>query len=350
MKRFLTFIIITAMVSLTGCKAKSELVGLAVADIESDDEEAAAEHLQQAADAGEDEQLIARAAGILAMKQGDYVEAVKQFEKAVSLAEGNVTELEFDISYYLMSAQQKAGLYDDSIQTCSAIIGLKPKDPELYFIRGELNLEKGNYDDSIRDFNRAVDNCGEDPDMYIRIYEYLAGKGFDEAAQNYLDSARSLSGKFTDFQKGRLAFCAGDYELARDYLEKARMSEEEGVILYLGRTYEALGDMSFAESLYSTYVEKHPEDGAVYNQLGLCRIEMEEYEKALEAFEKGIESGSASVRQALLFNRVTACERMGDVEKAKKLIKEYVKEYPSDADGNREERFLTQWDRFGDNN
>ncbi len=348
MRRIFILMIIGAAL-LTGCAGKSELVAQAVADIEGQDPEGVQQLLDQAEQAGEDAQLIARARGILSMSRGEYVEAIKSFEEAISLANGHVTELEFDISYYLMSAQQKAGLLDDSIQTCSAILGLRPKDEQLYFIRGKLNLENGNYDDAIRDFNRAVDNCGGNPDMYIEIYEYLSDRGFDEAADNYLDDASSLNGKYTDLQKGRIAFCKKDYELARDFLEKARMTDEEGSILYLGRTYEELGDMDFAASLYSTYVEKHPDDAAALNQMGLCRMAMGEYDKALEAFDKGIETGNASLRQTLLFNRVTAYEKKGDPEKAKELIKEYVKEFPTDEKAKREKDFLTQWERFGDN-
>ncbi len=343
----LILICLTAGVVLTGCSGGTENVSAAMSHIAEGSLKEAEDSLEAAKQNKEDAQLIERAEGILCMSRGEYEEAIPHFEQALAQSPGRVGDPEIDISYYLMSAQEKTGQLDEAINTCSAIIGMRPQDAEACFLRGQLNIKNDLYDDALRDFNRAVDLKGNDPDMYLRIYEFLNENGYDEAARYYLDQAQKLNGHFSDYQKGKMAYCAGDYELARDYLEKARMSEEEGVILYLGRTYEALGDYNFAASLYRTYSEKHPEDAQILGQLALCSIAIEDYEAAMEAVEKGLEVGDEGMKKSLEFDRIVILEHMGNFEEAKKQVKDYVKAYPDDEAGKKEKDFLTQWDRFG---
>ena len=342
-------LLIALLMMLGACSPGSDHISQALESVRAGEWEQAGELLDEAQEAGEDGELLARARGILAMSRGSYEDAVGYFRDALSLAGTRAGDTEFDISFYLMSAQEKLGRINEAIETCSAILGLRPFDSETWFLRGRLNIENDSYEEGIRDFNRAVDTYGKDgPDMYIRIYEFLMQKGYSDAAEDYLARAGNASGRFTDLQKGALAYCKGDYESARDFLEKARSSSDEGVILYLGRTYEALEDYGFAASLYKSYIEKHPEDMTIQNQYGMCLMTLEKYDEALEVFEKALEDGGGDMRENLSYNRIVACERLGDFERATSLIKEYVKDNPGDEDAAREAEFLTQWERMGE--
>ncbi len=330
-----------AVSMLTGCRGKTDNISKGLKFLEAGNEEDARAALDEAASKGEDEKLLERAEGIYAMSKGDHAGAIEHFNKAISLSNGYVTDEDIDISYYLMAAREKTGDREGAIETISAILGLRPKDYMGYFIRGRLYIESDSYDDGIRDFNRAVDNAPQGPDIYLQIYEYLNSKGYDEAAENYLSQASSKDYKLSDFQKGRIAYYHGDYEAARDYLEKARLQDDSNVILYLGMTYEALGSASFAESLYKTYIENHPEDVAVLNRLGICRMAVGDYDGARDAFESALEIQGGGMTQDLEFNLIVALEHCGDFGRAKEKMKDYEKHYTLTEAEEKEKQFLS---------
>jgi len=189
-------------------------------------------------------------------------------------------------------------------------------------------------------YEKHDDYYNQNPDIYVKIYETLANSDYEEQGQDYIDQAMALDMKFTDFQKGKLLFCKGDYEAARTSLEKARLTEEPGVILYLGRTYEALGDSNYAASLYKTYIEKKPDDVDVLNQLGLCLIESKDYDGALAAFQSALNVEGCSITQTLKFNEIVAYEYKADFKQAAVLMKTYLESYPDDETAKREYIFL----------
>lgn len=331
---------IAAMLLFTACSSKTEYTDSALGSAMAGDAEAAEEMLKEAEAHGEDEKLIMRAKGITCMAKGKYEEALGFFDQALSLANGRVSETEIDVAHYEAAAQYKSGDIEGAIATCSAILGLREDDADTYFMRGGLNLENGDYDAAISDYNALVDLDNKNIDSYIDIYEALSSKGYDEAGQDYLDRAAKLQNKLTDFQKGRLFYYQQDYEMARSYFEKARGNEGDRVIEYLGMTYEALGDLNYASSLYKTYLEKQPEDATMHNRLGLCLIELEEYDEAIKCFDAAIEQKGSSTAQTAAFNRVVAYERKGDFEKASSLMKDYMKIYPADEKAEKEYDFL----------
>ena len=78
----------------------------------------------------------------------------------------------------------------------------------------------------------------------------------------------------------------------------------------------------------------------IYNQLGLCRIHMGEYELALQAFQTAMNIEDNEIMQSLKFNEVVAYEYMEDYKTAAALLNNYLKSYPDDETAQREYRFL----------
>ena len=54
----------------------------------------------------------------------------------------------------------------------------------------------------------------------------------------------------------------------------------------------------------------------MYNQLGLCEIARGDYQKALEAFQAGMQVGNSAMMQTLSFNEIVAYEHLGDFKQA----------------------------------
>jgi tetratricopeptide (TPR) repeat protein len=171
----------------------------------------------------------------------------------------------------------------------------------------------------------------------------LSANGYQAEGNAYLLLAMEEGAKTLDnFEKGRISFYLGDYENARMYLEKARDASFEAV-LYLGKTYEVLGDYNYAVSVYRAYLDAWNESPQIYNQMGICYVGMGEYERALEAFKAGMTLGNSDILQTLLFNEIVAYEYLGDFNHAAVLmdgLDGYLKLYPGDLEAQRENYFL----------
>ena len=179
-------------------------------------------------------------------------------------------------------------------------------------------------------------------DRLIEIYEILAHFGYKEAGQEYLQNALASGGKQMDnFCIGRIYYYLGEYQKACLALEEAREKGGAESYLYLGRSYEATGDYNYASSVYNSYLAKYEGNAEVYNQLGLCEMAKGEYQKALEAFQAGMQMENNENLQSLSFNEIVAYEYLGEYEQAYVLINHYLKNYPDDEQAKREYDFLS---------
>ena len=135
-------------------------------------------------------------------------------------------------------------------------------------------------------------------------------------------------------------YCLGDYSNARVYLEKAKNDTDPESILVLGKTYEAMSDYSYAASLYAAYLEKKGNNAAVYNQLGVCRWKLGDYEGALSAFSFGLKLDAPEWEKELLYNEAITYEYLLDFDTAREKMEAYLSKYPKDEAAQHEELFL----------
>ena len=332
---------ILGLMLLGGCAAGTEHIREADSLIENGSYAEALESLDAAEEAGENIRLIHRSRGIADMGLSDYGAAVDEFTAALSSNKGYVKDMDIDISYYLAVSQYRLGDVKGANDTYSSIIALFPDEAEAYFLRGRTYLAMQDTDNAKSDFDKAVKLSPDDPDLYIQIYEALTDAGLADEGERYLKNAMELNTKLSSFQKGRLYYCMGDYERAKENLENAVNNDKDPqATLYLGRTYEAMGDMNYAVSLYRTYLENDPGNAQVMNQLGLCLMSLGDYAAAQEAFNKGLEMGDPAMDQSLWFNLIVSYEYLGDFDRAKTMMNDYLAEYPDDEEAQRENEFL----------
>ncbi|MBO5551254.1 MAG: tetratricopeptide repeat protein, partial [Lachnospiraceae bacterium] len=332
-------ILISVFLTLTGCTKDTAHIDEADLLIENGSYSEALESLEAAEEAGEDMILVHRSRGIADMGLSDYDAAVDEFTAALSSNKGYVRNVDIDISYYLATAEYRSGDIKGANETYSAIIALYPKEADAFFLRGRTYLALQDTDNAKSDFDKAIKLSPGDPDLYVQVYEALAEAGLSDDGQRYLKSAMELNTKLSSLQKGRLYYSMGDYERAKENLENAAQSGDSQAILYLGKTYEALGDTNYASTLYKSYIDTDPGNAQVMNQLGLCLMDLKDYGGALDTFNKGIEIGDPAMDQSLRFNQIVACEQMGDFERAKTMIKDYLTLYPDDEEAIRENEF-----------
>ncbi len=288
------------------------------------------------------DKLTYRAQGIAGLGEGKSEDAEGAFIRALSCSNGIVEQADIDISYYLAVAQFKSGKLEEALETTNAIIALRPEEDGAYFMRGKINLAMNNKDAAMSDFDKTVSLAPTNYDRFVGIYEELHAKGYDGDASAYLEKAISAGSKLSDYNKGVLEYYLGSYTDARNDLENAKKSGAgEDLTLYLGRTYEALGDDGYAMTLYEEYLRSDSTAGRVYEQLATCRLKKGDYEGALDTIETGLSLSGGEGAQGMLFERVVAYERLYDFASAKSAMEEYLALYPDDETAIRENVFLS---------
>lgn len=338
-----TAVLFLTVVLLSGCGKEEQLSNTkqGMNAVEALQYEEALAHFQAALEKGEDVRTLYRGMGLAYMGMTRYEEAIHYLEAALHESSGRVDDLDFDINYYLATAYYKSGRPEDAVSAYNAILALRPREKNAFYLRGYVRLSQNDFDNAQKDFDAAVALDGKDYDQMIRIYMALEGYGYKEAGMVYLQKVMAENEKsISDYDMGRMSYYMGDYEKARDYLSKMDSSKDYGAALYLGRTYEALGDYNYASGIYAAYTENDQTKAEIYNQLGLCRMQMKEYTAALEAFQAAMNIEDNGMMQSLKFNEIVAYEYMGDFKTASALMNSYLKSYPDDETAKREYEFL----------
>ncbi len=326
---------------LGGCGSGSDNIKTAYDCLGALDYTGALAALSNAENAGEDAREIARARGIAYIGQADYPGAVEQFTISLNSGTGYPDEMDVDINYYLAAAYDGMGDYASAEGRYDAIIAYCD-DTESYLLRAAARLKQGKFEEAVSDFNVVTSRKPDDYNTLIEIYEMLTAIGYREAGLEYISTAiASDTGKMTDSEKGRMYYYMGEYTQAAALLESARNSD--GSItssLFLGRAYEAMNEYNYAANVYESYMGSKGASSELYDQLGLCRLKMGEYEAALEAFKAGMECDDGTFAKSLEYNLACAYEYNADFETAYEMMQSYVAKYPDDEDAARELLFL----------
>lgn len=282
-----------------------------------------------------------RQEGIEKLEKGNYKGAIDSFLSALSQGHGFIKTIDYDINYYLGYTYYLSGDYKSAIETYDAILDLKPKETDGYYFRALAKLKTGDLTGAQEDFLVVTSSDAKNYDLCIDVYFCMIDAGYEKEAAEYLQGVLDNAKSMNDYDKGRICYYLGNYSDARVYLEKAKDMSDPDTILMLGKTYEAISDFSYAASLYNTYLTEKGNSAAVYNQLGVCRMKMGDYQAAIAAFESGINLCNEEWEQELLYNEAITYEYMLDFETAYLKMSQYVEKYPKDEAAQREYVFLS---------
>lgn len=346
MKKFLT-IIVLVIVMLTGCSKSSQEASYTeqgMNAVENKNYDEALTYFETAATQKEDEQLVFRGKGIAYIGKGEYEPAIENLKLALKKASGKVSDLEIDISYYLALAQYKNSDRAGAISTYTNILAFDDKDTRAYYLRGTVYLADGDLDSALSDFDQAINTDTNDYEMYINIFNNLNNKGYVEQGQAYLTRALEIKDNKDDgLNKGMIYYYLGDTDNAMTLLNQSKEAGNKEALLYLGKVYQLLNDNDSAISLYEEYIADSEDTqglGAVYNTIGMCQMESENYQDALTNFSAGIALNEGESIQELLFNEIVAYEYLSDFTTALEKMQEYISLYPDDSTAQREYEFL----------
>lgn len=207
--------------------------------------------------------------------------------------------------------------------------------------RGAVYAQMGNMDMARADFDKAVSMDSKNYDLYIEVFRILDTAGRNDIGQEYLKKALEIDKdkNKNNLEKGMVYYYLGQYDKARTELEKIKGDGAAEITLYLAKTYEALGDSAYAQTLYREYLEKDSADGNIYNMIAVSQINAGNYQDALATLQEGIEKARYG-KQNLYRNEIAAYEYLLDFASAKTKLEAYMEAYPQDAEAAREYIFL----------
>lgn len=347
MKKKIRVIVFAALATIVGtCSGcsfnkQTEYLQAGMTAVQNLEYEEALTSFAQGEEAGESKRDLYRGYGLAYMGMTQYEDAVAAFEKALSFSDGILDNMDYDINYYLATSYYKLGDIQKAKEAYNAIIALRSDEEDTYYLRGTIEAEQGNLEAAVADFDQVVLLDATNYDRIIDIYCVLNQNGYKEAGEGYLKTAMDSETKgMTNFEKGRICYYMEDYDNARTYLEKAKDEGGYQAVIFLGKTYETLGDYNYAVSVYNAYIAKDQTSPQVYNQLGLCKMHMGEYEAALTAFQTAMEIEGCEILQPLKMNEIVAYEYLQEYKKAAVLLDGYLDTYPDDEKAAREYIFL----------
>lgn len=330
------------MGALSGCGEKNTALENGMSLVQALDYEGALVQFEEAESTGANTRLVNRGRGIAYMGLTDYEQAVSCFRDALSHSNGLVEDVDFDLNYYLAAAYVKNGQYREAEETYNAILALRSNEKDAYFLRGNVRLNLSDYEGAKADFDKSISMDPKNYDRLIEIYEVLEHFGYREVGQEYLQTALASGDKQMDtYVTGRIYYYLGEYQKAYLALEEAKDKGGADSYLYLGRAYEATGDYNYASNVYNSYLSKYEGNAEMYNQLGLCEMAKGDYQKALAAFQAGMQLEDNPIQQTLSFNEIVAYEYLGEYETAYALLSNYMGSYPDDELARRELDFLS---------
>lgn len=289
-----------------------------------------------------EDELAFRDIGISDMQKGDYDGAIVAFGSTLALCNGEITDTEIDICYYKAAALYAGGDIDGALETYQALIDYNEKDGNAYYLKGCLNLQRGDTDTALTDFSNAVKYNGNEFQLYIGIYENLTAYNMKEQGEEYLNKAfdiKGSSGENLAF-RGKIYYLLGQYDNAEKELTAAIEKESKEANLYLAQVYEAQGNMEQAEIYYQAYTASGAADSVAMNALAEIEIEKGNYVAALDYVNQGLAMENVTNRAELLSNKIVACEYSGDFATAWEAVQEYIPLCPEDTTAQREYIFL----------
>ena len=107
-----------------------------------------------------------------------------------------------------------------------------------------------------------------------------------------------------------------------------------------GFSYQADGQKKKAQKSYEKAIDVDKKDGIGYYYLYGYDIEEEQDQQALDTIEQALKGPVNSWEQELAFGKIVVYEKMLEYDKALEAATAYVKAYPDDETGKREQEFL----------
>lgn len=155
----------------------------------------------------------------------------------------------------------------------------------------------------------------------------------------------TMTGCATQIDKGKSLLEEGNYEEASEVFEKATKDSDMEKEAYrgLGISYYELEQYDKAVPAFESALEKGAEaTPELYNLLGISYMQTGEYEKAADSFETGsqMEGAGDDLKKEMAYNQIFCLEKAGKYTEAKAKADAYLQIWPDDEEVKKETEFL----------
>ena len=276
-----------------------------------------------------------------ALANGEPAVAIEKLQEALAATDDRMPKTRDDLRMYLVSALQRAGRYDEVLETAELITAGETIAEVCYF-KGAACLKKGDTDEARTYFDKAIALLPRDYSLYLQIYETYEDCMLTAVGDEYLQTALSIipSSDEDYYRVGQIYYYLERYDDARNVLDTPVEHGYAPAIALLGEVYLSAGDYTHAEAVFEEIMLQNTDDPAVYNGLALCAISAGKYDQALSYIEQGLALEGEDDKQQLQFNEIVAYEKKLDFSTAFTKAEAYCALYPTDTDAMKELEFL----------
>ncbi len=163
---------------------------------------------------------------------------------------------------------------------------------EAYNNLGILYTESKDYDKACKNFYLAINKNPKLVQVYSNLGAALSYQGNYMRAINFFEKAISLDPNFDNAQINLFEVLVNiDHNKAISQLKKYLTFNTQSFLgnHILGQVYEQKGSLSSAKKYYQSAIDSNSEYLPSLNNLGLLHSKMEEHEKAIQLYKKGIQ-------------------------------------------------------------
>lgn len=155
----------------------------------------------------------------------------------------------------------------------------------------------------------------------------------------------SLTGCGSLVDKGTELLEEEKYEEAQAVFQESIEKDKELSEAYrgLGIAYMEQGEYEKALWAFEKALGEETKETAVLdNLMGVCALKSEQYQKAVNFFEKALDSSELveELQREIGWNLVVSYEGLGEYQKAKDKLEQYLEVYPDDEKALKEQEFL----------
>lgn len=283
-----------------------------------------------------------RGLGLAQMAEGQYADACISLERSLLAVERQSAEFVRDVRLYLAWCRWLHGERSRAIDLYSEMLLEKP-DPEIYFLRGRLYMESGQDEEADWDFSRAAETT-EDIRIFINIYRVYADYEKNADGSLYLEKALTFAGEEPEkaLDRALVKFYLQNYSEARKEVFAALELEPQNIEarFLLGRIYLATGDTPNARATYREHIGNAQAAARAYAGLLACDLMEGNTDEAQKDLTAALELPGATKNRDLRYYEILVCEYRHDWENARRKAAAFVTDFPTDAEGLRENSFL----------
>ncbi|MCP2605807.1 tetratricopeptide repeat protein [Candidatus Aminicenantes bacterium AC-335-O07] len=223
---------------------------------------------------------------------------------------------------------------------------------EYFYLRGLSYILLEKFQEAIQAFENSININRQNSDAFFQL-GFLYGKTGDneKALQAYKEACSINPNNYRAFFGiGKIYLKQNQYNQAiPPFTECTRIKPDFPDAYYnLGLCYEEIGQLATAAEIYKKFIEINPGPAwTAYSKLGEVYIKLQQYDKAVTAFEEVIKSTPNDIRAN--YNLAYAYDMCGETEKAVDIYRKLINLTPDQAE-TYYNRIFRVYDKKGDFN